>query len=163
MSTVPLDLFTPRKPANVSVRDTGKKSHRHRNSRISTDWRKNLAAYRSRSSWPQATWSREYSPARYLEAWKEKHEALLKYAGDDLETDRSLLATFQLSYDRLDAPEAALLRLFAWLAPEAFPRSLVEDSKRVKEILSANQKNSETYDVSDALSAVTKAIPDPSR
>ena len=85
--------------------------------------------------------SRRIAPARYHEAWKEKHDALLKFSGDDLENGRSLLATFRLSYDRLDAPAAALLRLIAWLAPEPFPRSLVEDSERVKEILSANQKN----------------------
>ena len=90
-------------------------------------------------------------PARYLVAWKEKHDALLKFSGDDLDNGRSLLTTFQLSYDRLNAPAATLLRLFAWLAPEAFPRSLVEDSERVKKILSANQKNLENYDAGDAL------------
>ena len=95
--------------------------------------------------------SQSIPPTRYLVAWKEKHDTLLKFSGDDLDNGRSLLATFQLSYDRLDAAAATLLRLFAWLAPEAFPRSLVEDSKRVKEILSANQKNLENYDVSDAL------------
>ena len=95
--------------------------------------------------------SQSIPPARYLVAWKEKHDALLKFSGDDLDNGRSLLATFQLSYDRLDAAAATLLRLFAWLAPEAFPRQSVEDSERVKEILSANQKNSENYDVSDAL------------
>src|SRR5262249_29607996 len=45
----------------------------------------------------------------------------------------------------------ALLRLFAWLAPEPLPRSLVEDSERVKEILSTDGKDSESYDVDDAL------------
>ena len=84
--------------------------------------------------------SRRIAPGRYLTEWKGKHDALLKFSAADLDTERSLLTTFQLSYDRLDAPPAALLRLFAWVAPEPFPRSLVEDSERVKEILSADQK-----------------------
>ena len=95
--------------------------------------------------------SQSIPPARYLVAWKGKHDALLKFSGDDFDSGRSLLGTFQLSYDRLNAAAAALLRLFAWLAPEPFPRNLVEDSERVKDILSANQKNLENYHVTDAL------------
>src|SRR5262245_36697074 len=95
--------------------------------------------------------SRRIVPGRYLTEWKEKHDALLKFSAADLDTERSLLTTFQLSYDRLNPAAAALLRLFAWLAPEPFPRSLVEDSERLKEILSTDGKDSESYDVNDAL------------
>src|SRR5262249_12869236 len=95
--------------------------------------------------------SRRIAPGRYLTEWEKKRDALLKFSAADLDTERSLLTTFQLSYDRLNPAAAALLPLFAWLAPEPVPRSLVEDSERVKEILSADGKNSESYDVNDAL------------
>jgi hypothetical protein len=95
--------------------------------------------------------SRRIAPARYLEVWKEKHDAILGFSAEDLDYDRSLLAAFQLSYSQLDAPTAALLGLLAWLAPEPFPRRLVEDSERVQELLSATAGGSERPDPTEAL------------
>jgi hypothetical protein len=54
-----------------------------------------------------------------------------------VEQGRSLLAAFKLSYDLLSPQAAHLLHMLAWLAPEPFPRRLVEDSEKMREMLSA--------------------------
>ena len=152
VSTVPLDLFTPEEARECLRSRYWKKEPSAQEladfDRLAIELGRLPLALALAASYME---SQSIPPARYLAAWKQKHEALLKFSGEDLDNGRSILATFQLSYDRLDAPATALLRLIAWLAPEAFPRNLLEDSERVKEILSANQKNSENYDVSDAL------------
>lgn len=96
-------------------------------------------------------YSSRISPARYLEEWREKHDRLLAFSAPDVDYDRSLLAAFELSYGQLDAAAAALLGLLAWLAPEPFPRRLVEDSERVRDILSATAEGSEKPDTPEAL------------
>lgn len=96
-------------------------------------------------------YSSRISPARYLEEWREKHDRLLAFSAPDVDYDRSLLAAFELSYSQLDAAAAALLSLLAWLAPEPFPRRLVEDSERVRDILSATAEGSEKPDTPEAL------------
>ena len=72
--------------------------------------------------------SRSITPERYLQEWGQKRDALLDFLAEDLDYDRSLIAAFRVSYDRLSAPAAALIRCLAWLAPEPFPRKLVEES-----------------------------------
>ena len=95
--------------------------------------------------------SRRITPARYMVEWKQKHDTLLGFTAEDVEQGRSLLAAFKLSYDLLSPQAALLLHMLAWLAPEPFPRRLVEDSEKMKEILSAGIEGSAGGDPTDAL------------
>ena len=95
--------------------------------------------------------SRRITPARYLDEWKQKHDTLLAFTAVDVEQGRSLLAAFNLSYDLLSPQTARLLHILAWLAPEPFPRRLVEDSEKMKEILSAGIEGSAGGDPTEAL------------
>ncbi len=79
--------------------------------------------------------SRRITPGRYLEVWQEKRDSLLAYSSEALDYDRSLLAAFELSSSQLDGPTAVLVGLLSWLAPEPFPRALVEDSEFVKRLM----------------------------
>ncbi len=75
--------------------------------------------------------SRRIAPGQYLAEWKEKHEKLLDFSAADVDYPRSLLTAFKVSFDQLAPPASALLNRLAWLAPEPFPRAMVEDSKEV--------------------------------
>jgi tetratricopeptide (TPR) repeat protein len=95
---------------------------------------------------------RRITPQRYLQDWHQKRDALLDFSSTDLEEEnRSLLAAFKLSYDLLSPQAAHLLHMLAWLGPEPFPRRLVEDSERMKEILSAGIEGSAGGDPTEAL------------
>lgn len=95
--------------------------------------------------------SRRIIPARYLIEWQQKHDALLGFTADDVEQGRSLLAAFKLSYDLLSPHATHLLQILAWLAPEPFPRRLVEDSEKMGEILSPGIEGSAGSDATQAL------------
>ena len=95
--------------------------------------------------------SRRITPARYMGEWKQKHDTLLGFTAGDVEQGRSLLAAFKLSYDLLSPQAAHLLHMLAWLAPEPFPRRLVEDSEKMREILSAGIEGSAGGDPTEAL------------
>ena len=95
--------------------------------------------------------SRRFTPARYMSEWNEKHPTLLRFTGGDVEQGRSLLAAFKLSYDLLSPQAGVLLHLLASLAPEPLPRHLVEDSEKIREILSAAIKGSADGDPTEAL------------
>ena len=95
--------------------------------------------------------SRRITPARYMSEWKQKHDTLLGFTAGDVEQGRSLLAAFKLSYDLLSPQAANLLHMLAWLAPEPFPRRLVEDSEKMREILSAGIEGSAGGDPTNAL------------
>ena len=95
--------------------------------------------------------SRRITPARYMTEWKQKHDTLLGFTAGDVEQGRSLLAAFKLSYDLLSPQAARLLHLLAWLAPEPFPRRLVEDSEKMREILSAGIEGSAGGEPTEAL------------
>ena len=95
--------------------------------------------------------SRRITPARYMGEWKQKHDTLLGFTAGDVEQGRSLLAAFKLSYDLLSPQAALLLHILAWLAPEPFPRRLVEDSEKMREILSAGIEGSAGGDPTEAL------------
>ena len=95
--------------------------------------------------------SRRITPARYIGKWKQKHDTLLGFTAGDVEQGRSLLAAFKLSYDLLSPQAAHLLRMLAWLAPEPFPRRLVEDSEKIREMISAEIEGSAGGDPTEAL------------
>jgi tetratricopeptide (TPR) repeat protein len=95
--------------------------------------------------------SRGIAPGRYLAEWKEKHEKLLDFSAADVDYSRSLLAAFKVSFDRLAPPASAFLSLLAWLAPEPFPRAIVEDSQEVQAILSAASEGPDQKDAGEAL------------
>jgi len=95
--------------------------------------------------------SRRITPVRYLTEWQQKHDTLLGFTAVDVKQAPSLLAAFKLSYDLLSPHAAHLLHMLAWLAPEPFPRRLVEDSETIREILSAGIKGSAGGDPTGAL------------
>jgi hypothetical protein len=86
---------------------------------------------------------RRITPGRYLEDWKQKHQKLLTFVGNDDEPNRSLLAAFNVSYEQLSPAAVILLHQLAWLAPAPFPRRCVEDSQVLSTVPGA--------DVSDVL------------
>ncbi|MGA2028239.1 MAG: tetratricopeptide repeat protein, partial [Syntrophobacteraceae bacterium] len=94
---------------------------------------------------------RRIAPGRYLAEWKEKHEKLLDFSAPDVDYPRSLLTAFKVSFDRLAPPASALLSLLAWLAPEPFPRAMMEDSQEVQAILSAASEGPDQTDAGEAL------------
>jgi tetratricopeptide (TPR) repeat protein len=95
--------------------------------------------------------SRSIGPAQYLAAWKEKRDALLDFSAEDVDYDRSLLAAFTVSFGQLDPPAAVLLGLLAWLAPEPFPRALVEDSPLSDAISAVKGKDAKQTGAVEAL------------
>ncbi len=95
--------------------------------------------------------SRRITAARYIGEWKQKHDTLLGFTAGDVEQGRSLLAAFKLSYDLLSPQAARLLHMLAWLAPEPFPRQLVEDSEKIREMISAEIEGSAGGDPTQAL------------
>ena len=95
--------------------------------------------------------SRRITPARYMDEWKQKDDTFLGFTSEDVEEGRSLLAAFKLSYDLLSPQAVDLLQMLAWLAPEPFPRRLVEDSEKMREILSAGIEGSAGGDPTEAL------------
>ena len=94
---------------------------------------------------------RRIGPEAYLRDWKEKHDALLAFRDVTLDYDRSLLAAFELSYRQLSEPARALLELLAWLAPEPFPRSLIERIQIVPKKSSDADKEPAAADVAALL------------
>ena len=69
------------------------------------------------------------TPGRYLADWKQKHQKVLNFVGDDTEVNRSLLTVFKVSYDQLSPAAVVLCHWLAWLAPEPIPRTFVEHSE----------------------------------
>jgi tetratricopeptide (TPR) repeat protein len=95
--------------------------------------------------------SRRIAPGRYLTEWKEKHEKLLGFSAPGVDYPRSMLAAFKVSFDQLAPPALALLSLLAWLAPEPFPRAMMEDSHEVQAVLSAASEGPDQTDAGEAL------------
>ena len=95
--------------------------------------------------------SRRIAPGRYLAEWKEKHDKLLDFSAIDVDYPRSLLTAFKVSFDQLAPPASVLLSRLAWLAPEPFPRAMVEDSQEVGAILSAASEGPDQTDAGEAL------------
>jgi tetratricopeptide (TPR) repeat protein len=93
--------------------------------------------------------SRRITPGRYLSLWREKQPEILDYNPADVDYAKSLLAAFKMSFDQLSPSASALLSVLAWLAPEPFPRVLVEDSEIVRGFVSAASNNGR--DAGDAL------------
>ena len=79
--------------------------------------------------------SHAFSPKRYLAKWREKDATLLDFDAEGVEHDRSLQAAFKVSYDQLSIHGTALLRQLAWLAPQPFPRVLIEESMVFRQIV----------------------------
>jgi tetratricopeptide (TPR) repeat protein len=77
------------------------------------------------------------TPQRYLREWKQKQETFLNFVAKDVDYGCSLLAAFKVSYDCLSTSATALLRHLAWIAPEPFPRTQLENSEVLKMTISA--------------------------
>ena len=68
-----------------------------------------------------------------------------------MDYDRSLLAAFRLSYDQLQSPQRSLLHVLCWLAPEPFPRQLVEDSEAIRRLLAGGGEDAKSVDAASVL------------
>ena len=82
---------------------------------------------------------------------REKLHGLLGFSAKDVDYDRSLLAAFRLSYDQLESPERSLLHVLCWLAPEPFPRRLVEDSEAIRRLLAGGGEGAKSVDAAGVL------------
>ncbi len=73
---------------------------------------------------------RRISLSDYLAAWK-SHSAPVQGWHDPrtMKYPRSVAVTWQTTFDQLHAPELALLRLFAWLAPDPIPLFIIDGDK----------------------------------
>ena len=95
--------------------------------------------------------SRKITPLRYLKDFREKRDQLLDFSAKDVDYDRSLLAAFRLSYDQLESPQRSLLHVLCWLAPEPFPRQLVEDSEAIRRLLAGGGEDAKSVDAASVL------------
>lgn len=95
--------------------------------------------------------NRRITPARYLLAWLEQNQTLINIASDDPEYGRSLMAAFQLSFNELSERAMQLLGMFAWFAPEPFPRELVENSDVFRDTFAAQSGGEDTVDIGAVL------------
>jgi len=65
--------------------------------------------------------------AKYLQAWRERHDALIEWFDERLmQYPRSLAVTWQTSVDQLSDAARTLLDGLAWLGPEPIPESLLD-------------------------------------
>ena len=94
---------------------------------------------------------RSITPGLYVRDLREKLHGLLGFSAKDVDYDRSLLAAFRLSYDQLESPERSLLHVLCWLAPEPFPRRLVEESESIRRLLAGAGENAKSVDAAGVL------------
>ncbi|MGA2938650.1 MAG: tetratricopeptide repeat protein [Syntrophobacteraceae bacterium] len=149
---LPLDLFTPEEARACLVSRYWKEKPSPREladfDRVAEELGRLPLALALAASYME---SRRIAPGRYLAEWKEKREKLLDFSAADVDYPRSLLTAFKISFDRLGPPASALLSRLAWLAPEPFPRAIMEDSEEVQAILSAASGGPDQADAGEAL------------
>jgi len=69
------------------------------------------------------------SMAEYLQQWENDREDVLKwYDQREMQYDVSVAVTWQRTFDQLDQPSRAVLRLASFLAPEPIPTEMFEKS-----------------------------------
>ena len=72
-------------------------------------------------------WQKRVSIADYLSRWREREKKVREWHDARLMNyPRSLAVTWDTSFEQLDAPARALLRMLCWLASEPVPRALLE-------------------------------------
>jgi tetratricopeptide (TPR) repeat protein len=65
--------------------------------------------------------------AEYLVSWRDEHKKVLEWFDERLmQYPRSVAATWQTSFKRLEKRAQQLLRILSWLAPDPIPVSLLE-------------------------------------